>query len=289
MKEAINKDVSVRLMKIRNLFGINSRKFSQSINVDPSFYNKIEKGEKGASLIILQKISYIWQVNLSWLLLGEGPIFTYGSDSYIEVPERPGIPGTVELREQRIKELKEGKIETPEEFFDRRKKENQSVSIPLVPVVYSSEIKKYLANFTDPYYIQGLKKIQLLPGIQPAGAIWRFFEISKESSHYSFNTGEFVLASQVPFDDWQFIRNFFTYVIVTTECISIGEVYAADSETWGILYGENEKSVFSVIKASEVKELWLVRRHIRNVAPTNSSIDELELKRKISDKIKHKP
>lgn len=66
-----NRRIGERLVQLRKLLKQNSRRMALSIDADPSYYAKAEKGS-GLSENLLQKIITKFNVNRNWLLFGEG-------------------------------------------------------------------------------------------------------------------------------------------------------------------------------------------------------------------------
>lgn len=148
---------------------------------------------------------------------------------------------------------------------ERRIKKNQAqpYMVPLLPVkAYTGYVKSY--DQTD--YLSTLEQYALPPGINPIGAIWRYFEVGGDSMEPTFYSGDVVLGSQVAQEDWTQLRNFYIYIIVTTERVMIKRIYMKSSMQW-VLISDNEKQYPQQLQdVDEVKELWVFRRHINKKA-----------------------
>lgn len=96
------KDVGQRLLVLEELFRLNTRKFSKYLNADPSYIGKVERGEKSLSKTYLDRITEVFNVSEQWLLVGQEPIFTYGTNIPHDRPGSPevGVPSTEQIRQK---------------------------------------------------------------------------------------------------------------------------------------------------------------------------------------------
>jgi phage repressor protein C with HTH and peptisase S24 domain len=107
----------------------------------------------------------------------------------------------------------------------------------------------------------------LPPGVNPIGAVWRYFEIDGDSMEPTLSSGDVVLATMVSVEDWNDTKDFCVYVIVTADQLLIKRLYNKSATDW-ILISDNEEVTPQVLlKKETVKELWFLRRHIRNKVP----------------------
>jgi phage repressor protein C with HTH and peptisase S24 domain len=171
----------------------------------------------------------------------------------------------------------EEKAGTESQYLRQRRAQKNTDQPYLVPLVPMKAVAGYVKSYDQIEFLDTLEKYALPPGVSPIGAVWQYFEISGESMEPTFQSGDVVLASQVPFDDWQHIRNFFVYIILTETDLWIKHVYAESREEW-ILISENETDYKPfVVKVADIRELWVMRRHIKR---------ELKRKKFDIDKIK---
>ena len=138
--------------------------------------------------------------------------------------------------------------------------------VPLVPI---SAQAGYSKSFTDPVYISDLKTYAILPGIDPHGAAWRYFEVEGDSMEDTFKEGQYLLASQVIKEDWRNIENFYVYVIITDDKVMVKRLAKVKGKDyWACISDNDEKYPQFRLYVSEVKELWKYRRHVDwNAAP----------------------
>lgn len=149
----------------------------------------------------------------------------------------------------------------PENYLIQRmnsKIDSGPLMVSLVPVVAQAGYSK---RYTDTQYLRKLETYPIVPGIDPHGAIWRYFQVSGESMQDFLHDGDYVLASQVPNEDWgEDFKNFMAYVIVTDDLVTVK--YVAKRKDEFILIPVNEKFDQQAIKIDTVKEIWKYRRHI---------------------------
>ena len=65
MRESGNR---IRQLRIKN--GLTQEKAAALLNIDRSFYSRIEAGQKGCSVDLLVQLSGIYHVSLDYLILG---------------------------------------------------------------------------------------------------------------------------------------------------------------------------------------------------------------------------
>lgn len=58
----------IRQLRIQN--GLTQEKVAELLNIDRSFYSRIETGKKGCSVDLLVQLSELYQVSLDYLVLG---------------------------------------------------------------------------------------------------------------------------------------------------------------------------------------------------------------------------
>lgn len=132
--------------------------------------------------------------------------------------------------------------------------------IPLVPVKAQAGYARSYAN-TD--FINQLDLFPILPGIDPRGAVWRFFEVQGDSMEPSLYNTDLVLVSMVPTEDWKEIKRGQVHVVITADQVLIKKVYQQDSDHL-LLRSANKKHKDKIIAFSDIKEIWLYRRHVTN-------------------------
>lgn len=153
-------------------------------------------------------------------------------------------------------------IETKDFHKERLAKKNNSGPqlVPLVPVAAQAG---YAKNFYDMAYIEKLETYPIVPGIDPHGAIWRYFQVKGKSMEDTFREGQFLLTSQVLKEDWRNIENFYVYVIVTDDGVVVKRLAKVKGKDYWAAISDNEAEYDQFkLPVADVKELWKYRRHI---------------------------
>lgn len=140
------------------------------------------------------------------------------------------------------------------------KTNDEVLMVPLVPVKAQAGYAKGYGN-TD--FVQKLKTYPILPGIDPHGADWRYFEVEGDSMEETFKQGQYILASQVIKEDWRDISNFYVYVIITDDKVMIKRLAKVKGKDyWAAISDNEDKHRQFRLPVADVKELWKYRRHI---------------------------
>ncbi|RYZ18517.1 MAG: S24 family peptidase, partial [Chitinophagaceae bacterium] len=83
----------------------------------------------------------------------------------------------------------------------------------------------------------------------------------------TFYSGDLLLASMLPQEDWHDVKNFCVYVLLTTTQLMVKRVYRKSDQEW-VLISDNEEAAPQVLlPVSELKQVWTFRRHIRAKLP----------------------
>lgn len=230
-----------KIRKARKSKGYSQQEMAELLNVPRSSYAEWEKStEPKAS--IMTKIAEILEINFAEY--SESLTSNESSNNQSEsVAEESG--NYIAMR--RLKKNKD------DQFY-----------APFLPI-------KARAGYTSTYdqitFIEELEKYAIPPGINPAGAQWMYFEIEGDSMLPELEERDTILASMVPPEDWQELRNFYVYVIVTETQLMVKRVFRKSPEEW-VLISDNEAVYGQVIqKVEEVKELWVLRRLIKAKVP----------------------
>jgi phage repressor protein C with HTH and peptisase S24 domain len=149
----------------------------------------------------------------------------------------------------------------------RRDQKNEEHAPFLVPLVGIKAQAGYVKGFEQVDYIETLDQYSLPPGINPTGAIWRYFEIDGDSMEPSLSSGDVVLATMVPVEDWHDIKNFHVYVVLTQDQLMIKRLFRKSDSEWVLISDNEEGYPQMLIKVENIRQLWLFRRHIRSKVP----------------------
>ncbi len=64
------KECGKRIRQLRIKSGLTQEKAASALNIDRSFYNRIEVGKKGCSIDLLVQLSQLFHASLDYLILG---------------------------------------------------------------------------------------------------------------------------------------------------------------------------------------------------------------------------
>jgi phage repressor protein C with HTH and peptisase S24 domain len=83
----------------------------------------------------------------------------------------------------------------------------------------------------------------------------------------TLSASDLVLATMVPMEDWRDLKDFYVYIIHTSDLLLIKRIYKKSETEW-VMISDNEDLYPQVLlKVEDVKQLWLFRRHIRSKVP----------------------
>jgi phage repressor protein C with HTH and peptisase S24 domain len=229
-----------KLLEIRELYELNQAEFARKIGYSREVINKIESGKMKPS---------------KWL--------SAAVQRFIDEHQKPDFSQDVNILGKASHSPK--KLQEP--YVQQRREQKAIPSQYLVPLVGIKAQAGYVKGYEQTDFIDTLDKYSLPPGVNPAGAIWRYFEIDGDSMEPSFSSGDLVLATMVAAEDWYDLKNFYVYVIHTNDQLIIKRIYRKSNAEW-VLISDNEETYPQVlIKPEDVKQLWLFRRHIRSKVP----------------------
>jgi phage repressor protein C with HTH and peptisase S24 domain len=230
------------LLEIRELYGFNQADFAQKLGITREVVNKMEKGR--------MKVSKRTAVRLQKFLqdypLGDfsGDVNILGKSSQTTEKKR----NFLSFRQQLLQDKNE---ETP---F-------------LVPLVGIKAQAGYVKSFEQVDYMETLEQYSLPPGVNPIGAVWRYFEVDGDSMEPTFSSGDVVLATMVPHEDWNDIKNFCVYVILTSDQLLIKRLYKKSALEWVLISDNEDVAPQVLLKTEDIRQLWQLRRHIRSRVP----------------------
>ena len=230
------------LMEIRELYGLNQTDFAGKLDITREVVNKMEKGRMKVSKRTATRLQKFLQEHpLSHF---SGDVNILGKSSHAPERKRHAIP----FRQQLLQE----KIE----------------SAPfLVPLVGIKAQAGYVKSFEEVDYMETLEQYSLPPGVNPIGAVWRYFEVDGDSMEPTFSSGDVVLATMVPHEDWTDIKNFCVYVILTADQLLIKRLFKKSASEWVLISDNEEVAPQVLLEHQAVRQLWQLRRHIRSRVP----------------------
>lgn len=168
-----------------------------------------------------------------------------------------------------ISEVSSNELDSEKYHIKRGKQKNQKSGPIMVPFVPVKAQAGYVKAIDQELYLDNLEKFALPPGVSGHGTIWRYWEIEGESMEPVFRSGDIILTSFVHPMDWENLRNFYSYVIVTADRVLIKRVYCKNPLEW-VLISENEDNYpQQLLPVEYIKEVWVYRKTwSTNAAPT---------------------
>lgn len=230
------------ILEIRDLYGFNQTDFAQKLGITREVVNKMEKGK--------MKVSKRTSARLQ-KFLKENPFGSFSGDVNILGKSSHAF------------ELKRNVIP----FQQQRLQEKNTSSPFMVPLVGIKAQAGYVKGFEQVDYIDTLEQYSLLPGVNPIGAVWRYFEVDGESMEPTFSSGDLVLATMVPHEDWDDIKNFCVYVILTNDQLLIKRLYKKSATEWVLLSDNEDVAPQKLLPIESVRQLWQFRRQVRSKVP----------------------
>jgi transcriptional regulator with XRE-family HTH domain len=137
----------------------------------------------------------------------------------------------------------------------------------LVPLVGIKAQAGYVKGFEQTDFIETLQKYSLPPGVNPKGLEWSYFEVDGDSMEPTLSAGDILLTSLLPHEDWNEIKNFCVYVILTDEQLLVKRIYRKNENAWILISDNFETNPQVSINLSKIKQVWTLRRHIRSKVP----------------------
>ena len=225
------------LIEIRRLLNMSQAEFASQLNITRESVNKMERGRSNLSKRTVSRLKQLLEKNS----LGE---FSHDVNILGKASQKSGnhnLPYHLQRREQKAQDV--------------------PFRVPLVAIKAQAG---YVKGYEQVDFMDGLEKYSLPPGINPTGAVWRYFEIDGDSMEPSLSAGDVVLATMVPVEDWNDIKNFSVYIILTKDQLLIKRLYRKSNSEWVMISDNEELYPQVLLKVEDVNQLWLFRRHIRS-------------------------
>lgn len=233
---------SENLLEIRELANLSQTDFAHKLGLSREAVNKMESGKMKPSKKTFSKVQSFLQNHQNTTYYGDVNILGKSSQDSEKQPSQKS-------------------------FLSRRLSEKNGGNILLVPLVGIKAQAGYVKAFEQVDYMDTLEQYSLPPGVNPIGAVWRYFEIDGDSMEPTLSPGDVVLATLVPVEDWNDTKDFCVYVIHMADQLLIKRLYNKSDAEWVLISDNEEVAPQHLIKKTDVKEVWFLRRHIRNKVP----------------------
>src|SRR5215211_7702779 len=191
---------SYNLLEIRELSGLSQTDFARKLSLSREVINKMEKGRMNVSKRTTARLQKFLQENPLGAVSGDVNIL--GKSSQISERKRSHLP-----------------------FLQQRLQEKNTTIPFMVPLVGIKAQAGYVKGFEQVDFMDTLEQYSLPPGVNPIGAVWRYFEIDGDSMEPTLSSTDVVLATMVPAEDWNDIKNFGIYIVLTTDQLLVKRLY----------------------------------------------------------------
>ena len=230
------------LLEIRDLLGFSQTDFAKRLDISREVVNKMESGKMKVSKRTASRLQKLLQEHPIGVNMGDVNILGKSSQAGEKRPK--GISFQKQLLQDK----------------------NTSTAY-MVPLVAIKAQAGYVKGFEQVDFMDTLDQYSLPPGVNPIGAVWRYFEIDGDSMEPTLSSGDVVLATMVPHEDWNDIKNFCVYIILTADQLFVKRLYKKSADEWVLISDNEEVAPQKLLNKEEIKQLWMMRRHIRSKAP----------------------
>jgi phage repressor protein C with HTH and peptisase S24 domain len=229
-----------KLMEIRRSLGLNQEEFGRKIGYSREVVSKVENGKMDPSRWFVEAVQ------------------AFQNDANLQGPN-PGVKN-LDNNSQKQKKL-------AEPFYRHINTLKNRPSECLVPLVGIKAQAGYVRGFEQTDFIDTLEKYSLPPGVNPKGLEWSYFEVDGDSMEPTLSAGDILLTSLLPHEDWNDVKNFSVYVILTEEQLLVKRVYRKNEKEWVLISDNTEGNPQVSMDLAKVKQVWTLRRHIRSKLP----------------------
>jgi len=229
-----------KLIEIRKSLGLNQEDFGRKIGYSREVVSKVENGKMDPSKWFVEAVLQL----KNDLIFNDSRHDVKILGKFSHDPKKLNRPFYKQM--QILKNL-------PSEY--------------LVPLVGIKAQAGYVKGFEQTDFIETLEKYSLPPGVNPKGLEWSYFEVDGDSMEPTLSAGDILLTSLLPHEDWNEIKNFCVYVILTDEQLLVKRVYRKNVSQWILISDNSEMNPQVTIDVSKIKQVWTLRRHIRSKVP----------------------
>ena len=230
------------LLEIRELYDLSQAEFAQKLSVSREIISKMEKGHMKVSKRTAARLQNFLQEHP--LHTNSGDVNILGKSSQADEKKKSNLP-----------------------FQQQRLLDKNTAAPFMVPLVGIKAQAGYVKGFEQVDYMDTLEQYSLPPGVNPIGAVWRYFEVDGDSMEPTFSPADVLLATMVPAEDWNDIKNFCVYIILTPDQLLVKRLYKKNEKEWVLISDNEEVAPQVLLPVDNIKQLWQFRRHIRSKVP----------------------
>lgn len=228
------------LREIRELYNLTQGELAGMLDLTREMVNKMEKGKIAQSKATKIKLKLFLDARKSEAISQDLEIVGMAAEN----PARASLP-----------------------YMEQRRGQKAAKVPVMVPLVGIKAQAGYVKGFEQTDYMDALEKYSLPPGVNPTGAMWSYFEVDGDSMEPTLYAGDVLLASMLPHEDWNDIKNFCVYVILTHEQLMVKRVFRKSADMWVLISDNDEMYPQVLLPVAHIKQVWTFRRHIRSRVP----------------------
>jgi phage repressor protein C with HTH and peptisase S24 domain len=83
----------------------------------------------------------------------------------------------------------------------------------------------------------------------------------------TLSSGDVILATMVPVEDWNEVKDFCIYILHTEDQLLVKRVFKKSTQEWVLVSDNEEQYPQALLPVENIRQVWLMRRHIRSKAP----------------------
>jgi phage repressor protein C with HTH and peptisase S24 domain len=130
--------------------------------------------------------------------------------------------------------------------------------LSVVPIMAQAGYSKH---YLDPKFVDELEQMRV-PNMPFKGDRYRVFEVSGDSMEPTLKEHFHVVGESVDPAFWSSTAQFYIHVVVTQDRIMVKRLFRKDDNSFVCISDNEEFYPQFILKKSEIKELWLVKRKI---------------------------
>lgn len=225
------------LKTTRELYNLNQAEFAKVLGISREYVNKMENGKCEVKKRVATRLQQFMQERQGDGFLPEIELFGAAHSA----PPKSTLP-----------------------YYEQRREIKEEKAPVQVPLVAQKAQAGYAKGYEHVDYLDALEKYSLPPGVNGTGAVWSYFEVDGDSMEPTFYSGDIVLASMLPHEDWNDLKNFGVYVILAGDHLVLKRIYRKSPDMWVLISDNEEQYPQQLLSVHTIKQVWTFRRHIRS-------------------------
>jgi transcriptional regulator with XRE-family HTH domain len=237
-----------RFRELRKALSLNQQELASFFGVDQSFISKVEKGETWLRLELLEKMRNTHNVNLDWLISGEGDMFRTRA-----VQEPSGRYDVSRDVRSSVEELRHRLSHPPVEIVYDMDKESD---VRMIPMLDSRAAAGYPALYESRTFWDDLPTFPV-PVNQARMGTYINIQVSGDSMYPTLQSGDWLFCKYL--NDYSEVREGYIHIIVTKDGVVVKRVLNRLDENGNIfLKSDNPTYRTYAEHASNILQIWYV-------------------------------